>query len=475
MLLRTSRAAAILAILPWGAVAQTGLIQVTNVRYWSHAASTRVILETTGPFEFKVDRARDPERLFFDIPNARPWLSGRRLAVVNINDDLVKKVRVAETAPGTTRVVFDLSVAADFSVSRLDTPDRMVIELRPLRTTLRRHPAFVAPRLQDPRDGVMVPASAAPVIEPTPLVPVVLPQTALPPRPPRPASSPSVVSSVAASTRVLSAARPSMAEVAPRASENATRSMTRALGLKVNRIVIDAGHGGHDEGTSGSHGLLEKDVVLDVALRLSRLVQTRMGADVVLTRSDDTFIPLHERTVIANQQKADLFLSIHANSSSAPAVAGTETFFLNFTNSPAAMAVAARENAGSEQSVSELRDLIQKITINDKIAESETFAQAIEVAIAGQAARSNPAAKDRGVKRAPFVVLIGAGMPSVLAEIGFLTNLRDESNLGKPEYRQKVAEALFRGLNQYSQSLSHFEVAATRNPAKPGKTLGAGN
>ena len=266
-----------------------------------------------------------------------------------------------------------------------------------------------------------------------------------------------------------------MAEVAPRASENATRSMTRALGLKVNRIVIDAGHGGHDEGTSGSHGLLEKDVVLDVALRLSRLVQTRMGADVVLTRSDDTFIPLHERTVIANQQKADLFLSIHANSSSAPAVAGTETFFLNFTNSPAAMAVAARENAGSEQSVSELRDLVQKITINDKIAESETFAQAIEVAIAGQAARSNPAAKDRGVKRAPFVVLIGAGMPSVLAEIGFLTNLRDESNLGKPEYRQKVAEALFKGLNQYSQSLSHFEVAATRNPAKPGKTLGAGN
>ena len=483
MLLRNSRAAAILAILPWGAVAQTGLIQVTNVRYWSHTASTRVILETTGPFEFKVDRASSPERLFFDISNARPWFSGRRLAVVNINNDLVKKVRVAETAPGTTRVVFDLAVAADFSVSRLDTPHRMVIELRPLGTTVRRHPAFVAPRYQAARDA-MVLASAAPVIEPTLLVPVQLPQPTLPPRPPRPVSVASPVSgagsavttsTVAASTKILPAARPSMAEVAPRASENATRSMTRALGLKVNRIVIDAGHGGHDEGTSGSHGILEKDVVLDVALRLSKLVQTRMGADVVLTRSDDTFIPLHERTVIANERKADLFLSIHANSSPAPAVAGTETFFLNFTNSPGAMAVAARENAGSEQSVGELRDLIQKITINDKIAESETFAQAIEVAIAGLAARSNTAAKDRGVKRAPFVVLIGAGMPSVLAEIGFLTNLRDESNLGKPEYRQKVAEALFKGLNQYAQSLSHFEVAATHNPVKPGKALGAGN
>jgi N-acetylmuramoyl-L-alanine amidase len=236
--------------------------------------------------------------------------------------------------------------------------------------------------------------------------------------------------------------------------------MTRALGLKVNRIVIDAGHGGHDEGTTGPNGILEKDVVLDVALRLSKIVQARMGADVVLTRSDDTFIPLSERTEIANQQKADLFLSIHANSSPAREVAGTETFFLNFTNSTTTMAVAARENAGSEKSVGELQDLVRKITLNDKIAESETFAQDIESALATQAGKSNPVAKDRGVKRAPFVVLIGAGMPSVLAEIGFLTNVKDESNLGKPDYRQKVAEALYKGLSQYAQSLSHFEVTA---------------
>jgi N-acetylmuramoyl-L-alanine amidase len=271
---------------------------------------------------------------------------------------------------------------------------------------------------------------------------------------------PAVASTPALSTKVIPAPKPVPYEATPKPSENAARSLTRALGLKVNRIVIDAGHGGHDDGTIGPNGVLEKDVVLDVALRLAKLVQAKMGAEVVLTRSDDTFIPLRDRTTIANDHKADLFLSIHANSSPAPSVAGTETFFLNFTNSPGALDVAARENAGSDKNVGELKDLIQSITLNDKIAESETFAQQIQNAIFAQAAKSNAVAKNRGVKRAPFVVLIGASMPSVLAEIGFLSNARDEANLAKPEYRQKIAESLLKGLMQYSQSLSHFEVAA---------------
>ena len=212
--------------------------------------------------------------------------------------------------------------------------------------------------------------------------------------------------------------------------------------------------------------MLEKDVVLDVALRLATLVQTRLGAEVVLTRSDDTFVPLTERTAIANEHKADLFLSIHANSSPAPAVAGTETFLLNLNSSPGAISVAARENAGSDKSVGELRDLVQSIAQNDKIAESQSFATDIQSAIFTQAAKSNIAAHDRGVKKAPFVVLIGARMPSVLAEIGFLSNPKDESNLNKADYRQKIAESLYRGIAQYSQSLSHFEVAgASTKPA----------
>jgi N-acetylmuramoyl-L-alanine amidase len=263
----------------------------------------------------------------------------------------------------------------------------------------------------------------------------------------------------AVSTQVLPATRPLAGlDETPLASQNAARSLTRALGLKVNRIVIDAGHGGHDDGTIGPHGALEKDIVLDVALRVAKLVQERMGAEVILTRSDDTFIPLRERTAIANDHKADLFLSIHANSSPAPEVAGTETFYLNFTNISTSLDVAARENAGSDKTVGELKDLIQTITLNDKIEESHTFAQDIQNSIQMQAVRSNAAAHNRGVKRAPFVVLIGASMPSVLAEIGFLSNSRDENNLSKPEYRQKVAEALYKGLAQYSRSLSHFDA-----------------
>ena len=246
----------------------------------------------------------------------------------------------------------------------------------------------------------------------------------------------------------------------PQASENASRSLTRALGLKVNRIVIDAGHGGHDTGTIGPHGLLEKDIVLDVALRLSKLVQEKLGAEVILTRSDDTFIPLHERTQIANDHKADLFLSIHANSSPSPEVAGTETFFLNFTSSSGAIDVAARENAGADKSVGELKDLIQSITLNDKITESQTFAQTVETSLYSQVSKTNASAHNRGVKRAPFVVLIGASMPSVLSEIGFLTNDRDEKNLGKPEYRQKIAESLYKGVSRYINGLSGIKVAA---------------
>ena len=462
--------AALFAIPPTLAAASSGIIQVTGVRSWSHADSTRVIVQTTGPFEFRSDRATGPDRLYVDILHSRPWIAKRRLATREIGDKLVRRVRIAETSPGTTRIVFDFANQADFRITRLDAPDRMVIEFRALNKPSRltsasvsspTRRAFVYPpvarRMQVSIPGVppAVPLSldynTFSLTDPISFLTASLPV--------KPASQPR-----AFSTRVIPAARPAVAAKAVSeapsaalASENASRSMTRALGLKVSRIVIDAGHGGHDYGTIGPNGVLEKDVVLDVALRVSKLVQERMGAEVVLTRSDDTFIPLHERTAIANEHKADLFLSIHANSSPAPEVAGTETFFLNFTNSPDALNVAARENAGSDKTVGELKDLIQTITLNDKIEESHTFADDIQSAIQAQAARSNAAAHNRGVKRAPFVVLIGASMPSVLAEIGFLSNERDESNLGKPAYREKVAEALYKGLAQYSQSLSHFE------------------
>jgi N-acetylmuramoyl-L-alanine amidase len=459
--------AAIFTLPPALAASNPGIIQVTGIRSWSYADSTRVIVETSGAFEYRTDRAVNPDRLFIDILHSRPWIAKRRSAIHEIvGDRFLQRVRIAETSPGTTRVVFDLQSPADFKISRLDTPDRMVIEVRPLHpvtaaplVSARYSRPFVSPALYNSRrPQVSIPLAPA-VSEqsgfnsPDPLAPLMASLDRIKPPPALRAPSRVVASTRPAAVPPVIASHP-----AALASENASRSLTRALGLKVNRIVIDAGHGGHDDGTIGPHGVLEKDVVLDVAIRLSKLVQQRLGAEVVLTRSDDTFIPLHERTAIANEHHADLFLSIHANSSPAPEVGGTETFFLNFTNSPDALNVAARENAGSEKSVGELKDLIQTITLNDKIEESRTFAQDIQNSIQAQAGRSNPEAHNRGIKRAPFVVLIGASMPSVLAEIGFLSNGRDENNLGKPEYRQKIAEALYKGLAQYSQSLSHFEA-----------------
>ena len=239
------------------------------------------------------------------------------------------------------------------------------------------------------------------------------------------------------------------------------RSLIRALGLKVGRIVIDAGHGGHDTGTIGPNGLLEKDLVLDVSLRLGRLLQGKMGADVVYTRDDDTFIPLETRTAIANQQQADLFISIHANSSQDPAARGVETYYLNFNPSPDALEVAARENAVSESSVHELGDLVKKIALKEKVEESREFAADVQHSLyQGLAGKEKTTLRDRGVKKAPFIVLIGANMPSILAEISFVSNPADARKLETPEYRQKIAESLYKGVARYINGLSGVKVAS---------------
>ena len=241
------------------------------------------------------------------------------------------------------------------------------------------------------------------------------------------------------------------------------RSLTRALGLKIGRIVVDAGHGGHDTGTIGPNGLLEKDLVLDVALRLGRLLETRLGADVIYTRDDDTFIPLETRTAIANEHQADLFISVHANSSSDPSARGVETYYLNFTSDPGALEVAARENAVSEKSIFELQDLVKKITLKDKIDESRELATDVQQCLYAGLATRHSTLRDRGVKKAPFVVLIGANMPSILAEISFVSNPTDEAKLETPEYREKIAESLYKGIAKYADGLSGVKVAAKFN------------
>jgi len=264
--------------------------------------------------------------------------------------------------------------------------------------------------------------------------------------------------------KTASADVPSSHEAVPTSAGE--RSLTRALGLKIGRIVVDAGHGGHDTGTIGPNGLMEKDLVLDVALRLGRLLETRLGADVIFTRDDDTFIPLETRTAIANEHQADLFISIHANSSHDPSARGIETYYLNFTSNPDALEVAARENAVSEKSIYELQDLVKKITLKDKIEESRELATDVQQSLYNGLATRHSTLRDRGVKKAPFVVLIGANMPSILAEISFVSNPTDAAKLETPEYREKIAESLYKGIAHYVDGLSGVKVASKMGKAK---------
>ncbi len=246
-------------------------------------------------------------------------------------------------------------------------------------------------------------------------------------------------------------------------NRDGSRSLTRALGLKIGRIILDPGHGGHDTGTIGPSGFYEKDLVLDVALRLGKLITERLGSQVVYTRQDDTFIPLESRTAIANEQQADLFLSIHANSSASQRARGIETYYLSFATDPEALEVAARENAVSQESIHELQDLVKKIALNEKLDESKEFASEVQTALHTRLSKDNRQRKDRGVKKAPFMVLVGARMPSVLAEIAFLSNPQEEKLLKTKQQRQKIAEALYAGIAKYADTLSGVKVARTVN------------
>jgi N-acetylmuramoyl-L-alanine amidase len=236
--------------------------------------------------------------------------------------------------------------------------------------------------------------------------------------------------------------------------------------LKIGRIVIDAGHGGHDTGTIGPTGLMEKDLCLDVALRLGKIIQQKLpGADIVFTRSDDTFIPLEDRTRIANEAKADLFISIHANSSPDHGARGIETYYLNMKGSPEAMAVAARENSVSQQGIHDLEEVVKKIARTEKIDESRELAEDVQDSLSKRIQKTAKPVKNRGVRKAPFVVLIGADMPSILTEISFLSNPADEQQLKKPDQRQRVAEGLYQGVASYLQAMNSVTVNL---PAKPG-------
>ncbi len=456
-----------------------------------------------------------------DLSMVRNARDRGRIRYIEVNDQILRQIRYAENSPGAARVVLDLNESCEISTSQLANPARLVIELRsrngarPGVEVSRRgvvdqvSPAVnesIADNSNPPAVAVTAPASS----EPSPRQTTEAAPLPVPPR----EITPAQVATIATNQTLANAATPTSAEapasaqpiVTPRPqpdlsqaqaspatpvpaarsavsgqpveeaqsavpetgpetalakpatrTANGRQSLVRALGLKIGRVVIDPGHGGKDHGTTGVSGLKEKDLVLDVSKRLAELVRERLGSEVVLTREDDTFISLEERTEIANRNRADIFISVHANSSPYKLARGSETFFLNFTSSREAMDVAARENASSQRSVAELQDIVRKIALKDKRDESEDFAARIQTALYRAQRTAGMAQKNRGVKSAPFIVLVGAEMPSILVEIGFLSNAKEEAALKTPEYRQKIAEALLKGLETYMESLSHFE------------------
>jgi N-acetylmuramoyl-L-alanine amidase len=444
--------------------------RVTAVRHWSAPDDTRVTVELDQKqtVQFDAQRIDHPDRIFFDLKNTRlsSELIGRSF---DVDDGLVTKVRVAQYKPGRARIVIETTDRSSYNASLLMNPPRLVIDVRtgenPNAGAANNAAAPVAPgRVIPAGEKSLSPASASAIkrviVEadaddstdtndsaPAKVIAKSSKATS------GPASAPS---SRAAKTRLASAK--SMRESQPTSSGD--RSLIRALGLKIGKIVIDPGHGGYDTGTIGPNGLLEKDLVLDVSKRLGKLLEARLGAEVVFTRRDDTFIPLETRTVIANQEQADLFVSVHANSSHDPDARGVETYYLNFTSSPEALEVAARENAASDQDIHELQDLVKKIALKEKIDESREFASDVQESLHSGLAAKTSGVRDRGVKKAPFVVLIGANMPSILAEISFISNPGDEKRLQSPEYRQRIAESLYRGISRYVNGLGGIKVAS---------------
>lgn len=415
-----------------GAAEVSETATVDKIRYWSGPEYTRVVIDLDHEVRFAQSTLENPYRLYFDLIDAR--LRSGLQRVHQVNDSFIESVRVGQNRPRVVRVVLDFASHGQTTVFPLYDPFRIVIDTRSGRgkrgQAQARQGATQSAEisLEDSADGTAA-ASESPSAAGTNPSAEASPPQAAPPRVPDP-------------------------------NVQGDFTLTRMLGLKVGRIVLDPGHGGHDTGTIGPSGLKEKDLVLDVAKRLKKLVEDRLGLEVLMTRDSDRFIPLEERTAIANQNSADVFLSIHANASRNRKASGVETFFLNLASDAHERDVATRENASSQRNIRELEDLLRKITRGDYNEESRDFAFVMQEHLAAKWSRQSAPTRDRGVKQAPFIVLIGSNMPAVLTEIGFISNPADEKLLRKDDSRGHVAEALYAGVEHYLRSLGDERARA---------------
>ncbi|MGH9257212.1 MAG: N-acetylmuramoyl-L-alanine amidase [Vicinamibacterales bacterium] len=372
-----------------GADPASGLATLKALRREVLPDALRITLEFEREAIFQEERLDGPPRVSIDLRNTRT-VEALHDAIVRFPDDVVRQARIGSRPDNRTQVVLDLQSTARHSVYSLYNPYRIVID-------------FERSAASSVKTVVATPPPAAP-----------------------PSS--------------------------PAANRRGGFSLSRQLGLGISRIAIDPGHGGYDPGAQ-VRGLNEAELVLDIALRLEQLLVREPGVAVVLTRRTNTFVALEERTAIANRSAADLFLSIHANASANAAARGFETYFLNFAPNPEAEAIAARENAGSSRTMGNLPDIVKTIALNNKIDESRDLASMLQQSMHDQLRKIDRNARNLGVKQAPFMVLVGATMPSALAEVSFLTSRQEATLLRSTSYRQRIAEALLAGITRYQQSL----------------------
>lgn len=381
-----------------GAAAGEALALITDVRYWSNPDYTRVVITLDREVRFESNQIKqhvsdaNPSRIYIDLNASR---LGPGVKDFSVGDGLLKTARVGQYRADVVRVVLDVENVKDYKVFPLSDPFRIIIDVKGVR------PLEIS-RLTEQ-------------IQPAPAV----------------------------------AAEPKKIE--PR--EDKPRAGARFKPGKIRRIVVDPGHGGHDPGAVGAHGTQEKNVVLAIGLNLAEKLRDELGIDVVMTRSTDVFIPLEERTAIANKVNADLFVSIHANASLNRGASGIETYYLNLAKTEKAAQLAARENGTSLEKVSLLQAILFDLMANYKLNDSAHLAEEVQKALYRKLQGHYPSTKNLGVKQGPFYVLVGATMPSILVETAFISNEAEEERLRDSSYQERAAEGVLEGIKAYISSL----------------------
>jgi len=395
---------------------QVPTAQLTDIRHWTTPDYTRiaVTLSHDAPYETH-EIAKTPgsgilSRIFFDVNGAKlaPGVKD-----ITIGDGFLKSVRVAQYKADTVRVVLDVDNIKEYKIFTFSDPFRIIVDVKGEKKA---EISSLSPAL------TAAPVSVAPVPAVT-VVPAVKPPPAVLPEVPK----------------ELPVFKP-----APR---------QKLKPGKIRRIVVDPGHGGKDPGAIGHNGTQEKDVVLSTGLILARKLKDELGIDAVMTRSTDVFIELQERTAIANQVGADLFVSIHANASLNRNAAGMETYYLNLAKTEKAAQLAARENGTSLEKVSVLQAVLFDLMANYKLNDSAHLAEEVQKALYKRLSGGYPATKNLGVKQGPFYVLVGATMPSILVESAFISNEKEEARLKDPAFQEQVAEGILEGIISYISSL----------------------